>query len=302
MRPPLHHPTNQDQTLIDSSPTADHLTVVTTCTSDDNKEESLLILDASTGIQIAEYRPMQHIWVEMGADSSRTHGPRLRLRLLADEHPAVHAAKKLSYQHLPGTSTKSEKSSGVNITEREEPSAMQRVMRQRAAKPYRPPEMFGSSSSTNSVRPDIGITATREGSGPKGPPPGFEKEVSNLGQAFSGLAVGSKEGSPSTTTASAAGVAGGSGGGNIGAEGRGIVVEVPMDSYLENVDDTSAHVMEAAVKLLHSKAARYAAKAEGLDPRSKEAGRWSAKAAACRIEASKLREHLRKQWVNKNNW
>lgn len=49
------------------------------------------ILDAA-GAALAEFRPMQRVWVQLRADGSRAHGPRLSMRLLTLRHPAAAAA------------------------------------------------------------------------------------------------------------------------------------------------------------------------------------------------------------------
>jgi pyruvate/2-oxoglutarate dehydrogenase complex dihydrolipoamide acyltransferase (E2) component len=54
-----------------------------------------VLLEAASGRQVASFRPMQRVWVRLSADGSRAHGPRLRLRLLADQHPqAAEAAAR----------------------------------------------------------------------------------------------------------------------------------------------------------------------------------------------------------------
>ena len=297
VQPPLH--TSSEAEKLNTSPASfQNLTVVTTTTAD-GKDESLAILDASTGRTVAEYHPLQRIYVEMGADASRTHGPRLRLRLLSDEHPAVRALiSQLGGSTTEASSSISNQSSG---SQEQVSSAMQRVLRQRAAKPYRPPEMFASSSA--------GIdTQKQEVKAMKGPPPGFAKEVLQLDKAFSSLAVAPPPPPPpppnkellAATTRTSSGTACIAGETTIPTEnsssvsGKGITVDVPMDGYLESIHgDESLRIMGAAVKLMYSKANRYSAKAGELDPRSKQAGRWAAKAAACRIEGSRLREYLR---------
>lgn len=49
------------------------------------------ISDAA-GAVLAEFRPMQRVWVQLRADGSRAHGPRLSMRLLTLRHPAAAAA------------------------------------------------------------------------------------------------------------------------------------------------------------------------------------------------------------------
>ena len=50
-------------------------------------------MDASTGAVLLDIRAMQRVWVRLGAQASRSHGPTLRIQLLAPSHPdAVRAA------------------------------------------------------------------------------------------------------------------------------------------------------------------------------------------------------------------
>lgn len=38
---------------------------------------------------MASFQPMQRVWVELGADGSRAHGPTLQMRLVSESHPLV---------------------------------------------------------------------------------------------------------------------------------------------------------------------------------------------------------------------
>ncbi|KAK9809126.1 hypothetical protein WJX72_009740 [[Myrmecia] bisecta] len=71
---------------------------------------SARIYNQETGQQVAVLRTNQRVWVELGADGSRAHGPSLRLRLLANSHPAVQQAQAARAEGLrldgQGTSSK----------------------------------------------------------------------------------------------------------------------------------------------------------------------------------------------------
>lgn len=55
----------------------------------------LAVVESASGRQVAAFHPMQRVWVQLSADGSRVHGPSLRMRLLADSHPAaVEAARR----------------------------------------------------------------------------------------------------------------------------------------------------------------------------------------------------------------
>ena len=56
-------------------------------------EDRARIVDGETGAVLLDVRPMQRLWVRLGAQASRSHGPTLRIRPLAPGHPdAVRAA------------------------------------------------------------------------------------------------------------------------------------------------------------------------------------------------------------------
>ena len=50
-------------------------------------EDHARIVDDSTGAVLLDVRPMQRVWVRLGAQASRSHGPTLRIQLLAPDHP-----------------------------------------------------------------------------------------------------------------------------------------------------------------------------------------------------------------------
>ncbi|KAK9833762.1 hypothetical protein WJX74_005180 [Apatococcus lobatus] len=52
---------------------------------------SCSIINHESGTEVARFRPMQRIWVELGADGSRAHGPTLQMRLVSEAHPLVRA-------------------------------------------------------------------------------------------------------------------------------------------------------------------------------------------------------------------
>ncbi|GAB4819868.1 hypothetical protein N2152v2_006914 [Parachlorella kessleri] len=64
-------------------------------------EDGIRLVDTNTGGVVAEYHRMQRVWVELGADGSRAHGPALRMRLLADSHPAALEAAARQLREAP---------------------------------------------------------------------------------------------------------------------------------------------------------------------------------------------------------
>ena len=49
------------------------------------------IVNQESGAVVACFQPMQRVWVELGADGSRAHGPTLQMRLVSELHPLVAA-------------------------------------------------------------------------------------------------------------------------------------------------------------------------------------------------------------------
>lgn len=54
--------------------------------------DSVSIVDRETGEERDRLIALQQVWVMLGSDGSRVHGPRLRIRILSPSHPAVPAA------------------------------------------------------------------------------------------------------------------------------------------------------------------------------------------------------------------
>lgn len=52
------------------------------------------MVHVSSGEEAFRVKPMDKIWVELAASDSTAHGPTLRIRLVADQHPAVQAASQ----------------------------------------------------------------------------------------------------------------------------------------------------------------------------------------------------------------
>ena len=99
---------------------------------------------------------MQRVWVELGADSSRAHGPTLRMRLLEDGHPA---AIQVARQAAPAEA-KVGRGPGCDDL----PRGMLR--------PYRPPVVGSAPQQQQQQQQPSGSSQSR----PSGqqPPPGFE--------------------------------------------------------------------------------------------------------------------------------
>lgn len=58
----------------------------------DTEKSSASVVDSSSGQELFSAHTMDSIWVELAADSSAAHGPKLRIRLVSSQHPAVQQA------------------------------------------------------------------------------------------------------------------------------------------------------------------------------------------------------------------
>eukprot|EP00887_Chlorella_sp_A99_P003744 scaffold7.g3744.t1 len=70
----------------------------------ESREGGLVVRERQSGaVVVASFAIKQRVWVELGADGSRAHGPTLRMRLLADSHPAAReAAAREAAAEAPG--------------------------------------------------------------------------------------------------------------------------------------------------------------------------------------------------------
>ena len=57
-------------------------------------------MDRETGNERDRLSAMQRVWVMLGCDGSRAHGPRLRIRILHPSHPSIPADTHLVYRLL----------------------------------------------------------------------------------------------------------------------------------------------------------------------------------------------------------
>ncbi len=64
-------------------------------------EDHACIVDDDSGAVLLDVRPMQRVWVRLGAQASRSHGPTLRIRLLAPGHPDAIKAATAAAQSRP---------------------------------------------------------------------------------------------------------------------------------------------------------------------------------------------------------
>ena len=124
---------------------------------------------------------MQRVWVRLSADGSRVHGPTLRMRLLADDHPEARAAarEEAAEAAAAGSSSKPQVAAAEAAA-----AGCAALPRPGAARPaYRPPGI-GAAAGAGQVQ---GRLAAR------GPPPGFEAGAA-AGAAQASAAAGPVDG------------------------------------------------------------------------------------------------------------
>ena len=83
-------------------------------------------MDTTTGEELFSAHTMDSIWVELAADSSAAHGPKLRIRLASSQHPAVQQASiKAAYPPgLKGNQEPFEAAYAQRTEGHQEPSSM----------------------------------------------------------------------------------------------------------------------------------------------------------------------------------
>lgn len=210
---------------------------------------------------------MQHIWVEMGADSSRAHGPVLRLRLLAEAHPLVRQAMAQD-----GGAPAEDIEIGGRTAAGPEPS--------------RPPELLSS---------DVSAALAR-----KGAPPGFEKRIARVVEDKKADATASQSAAADAVSSRLASL-------SLEADPTvaGIFYGVTPPSYKTSdsltvnggrrglgASSAERQLVEVAVRHLREKAARYALRAAACDPTDPRASEWAGKAEECRLGSQKLLDYL----------
>ena len=125
------------------------------------------VVEAGCGATVAAFYPLQRVWVQLSADGSRAHGPRLRLRLLADSHPDAAQAARMEAAGTPAQP--SEPTGSKAAAAAAGCGVLPRGQSATAARPaYRPPGMG---------KPAV-------------PPPGFETAAAAAAAAGAGTAAG----------------------------------------------------------------------------------------------------------------
>lgn len=117
----------------------------------DTGESNASIVDTASGQELFSAHTMDSIWVELAADSSAAHGPKLRIRLVSSRHPAVQQASiKAAYPlRLKGNQEPCEAAYPRRTEGQQEPSTMMADGQLSASveKSKQPPHLHGRSQS-----------------------------------------------------------------------------------------------------------------------------------------------------------
>ncbi|BDA44024.1 DIS3-like exonuclease 1 [Coccomyxa sp. Obi] len=102
--------------------------------------DSVSIVDRDTGEERDRLSAMQRVWVMLGCDGSRAHGPRLRMRILHPSHPSIPAhghqaaqvlerrvSGKTAQQQAPATQTL-EKTAAAEEPALEQPASLANIL------------------------------------------------------------------------------------------------------------------------------------------------------------------------------
>ena len=234
----------------------------------------MCLLDAASGAVIAEYRPLQRVWVELGADGSRAHGPAMRMRLLADSHPAVaEAIRQGKDADLEGAGA-APTAAAAAAAERQGCGTLPRGHPRGS---YRPP--------------GLGLGRV--------PPPGFPAPALAAAEAAAAAAA-EPSARPQEQQQEPAGAWPGpeAGGAGPAPEPRAglLHLEAPRTAVQEALAARgsgcraafTADAVAAAARRLRARASRYALRAAEGDPAGDCARLWAGRAASCRTQLAQL--------------
>lgn len=292
--------------------------------------EGVSLVEAASGTTLARYRPLQRVWVKLGADGSRAHGPALRMRLLADSHPAALEALR------QGKGQEADAEPAASPLQRAEQGcgALPRGMPRPGS--YRPPGLKlgggsdGSSGAAAAARtPSPGFPAVA-GAGAQLPCAQSLGEPAEPSAAGWPAAEGGHEPGPGREDGSSAATL--TAAPDLPPEGRELPrvgqlhIEAPRTAVAERAaggacagdarlqgggrgggsggsgsgtgppippaDAGVAELLQAAVRRLRARASRYALRAAKGDPAGAAAREWELKAGSCRAQLAALEAQL----------
>lgn len=262
------------------------------------EEEGITLTETTTGATLAKYHRLQRVWVELGADGSRAHGPALRMRLLADTHPAVLEAIRQG-KGVEEEAAAAAPAAALPAGAGQAPLAQQgcgALPRGMLRQSYRPPGLGLGGAATaaaaggarpaaaqpppvfpvpSSAEPSSRAAAMAAAAGSAAAAGGAEEEEEGEGERRAGLL---HIDAPRTAVeGGAASAVGGGAGAGAATPATGAAVE---------------DLMLAAVRRLRARASRYALRAAEGDPAGQRAQAWEGKASRCREQLQQLEEQL----------
>jgi len=281
VRPPLcHSESDTDDDDVDASSTRRRLPLHLAI--EQNKQQQIVsevrILDGASGCsegvrEIASFARMDLLWVKMGADVSRAHGPVLRMRLLEARHPLVAQLQML------------QKGESIEEEAEEEQSNIrtQRILGISSAisKPVscHPPtfERPGKNLSLNAQSSLHSGDSIRETQSLYKKDSGDDGKLENVSSALATLALtaGAKSVYSSTERIRV-------------SEGK----EEFEDFGQQANNIAEGNVIRAAISRLRAKAAKLAVAAASRHPRDQRALLWAEKAEIYRLQSQKLVEYI----------
>jgi hypothetical protein len=134
--------------------------------SDSATPAQLTIVDSASKQVIGTFRPGQRVWVRLSADGSRAHGPRMRMRLLADQHPEAVAAAQQEAVDAAAAARKQQQGKGAAGADAAA-TATDGGLPRKGAQAYRPPGLGPA------ARGGFAGAVAQLGAAARGPPPGF---------------------------------------------------------------------------------------------------------------------------------
>jgi len=159
----------------------------------------LCIVESASGRQLAAFRPLQRVWVQLSADGSRAHGPTLRMRLLDDSHPGAVEAARQEAAAGAGAAGAAGDLASLGCGRLPRPAAAGAAPARAA---YRPPGIAPTAAATASTaagsRP-----AVPPGFEPQAPPPAAVAAVQSVAEPASSAPASSAVASPAAPEAAA---------------------------------------------------------------------------------------------------
>jgi len=228
--------------------------------------DTVQVVDTSSGQLLWQATAWQRVWVQLSADGSRAHGPRLAMHMVMDTHPQVLAAR-LEQQNLAAGSGPEEP---VRQQQQGQPVTAAANQKPQATSPAAAATL---DSSSRSAAEEIGRVPGRQADDKEGSSPGTLAGSGRLAVAvLEAPAPLDQEGSP--TLLSCAWVPGG---------------------QQQQQQQLGAEAAEALLRRLHAAAAECRVRASAASPSSSSRRRHTATLALLQHHISTLQQRLAQQ-------